>query len=35
MLKAIGFRPNPDPHTQLLGGNWISAGWPHLRGQVG
>ena len=21
--------------TQLLGGNWISAGWPHLRGQVG
>jgi hypothetical protein len=21
--------------THLLGGNWISAGWPHLRGQVG
>ncbi len=21
--------------TKLLGGNWLSAGWPHLRGQIG
>ena len=21
--------------TRLLGGNWIDAGWPHLRGQIG